>query len=61
MKDIADILRSNGYNVVIGKTEVLRVISDLADTISDPQCSGYGVFPDGTRCKGCEDCATHPA
>ena len=20
------------------------------------RCSGYGVFPDGTKCKGCSDC-----
>jgi hypothetical protein len=19
-------------------------------------CSGWGVFPDGTKCKGCDDC-----
>ena len=21
-----------------------------------PRCSGWGVFPDGKKCKGCEDC-----
>jgi hypothetical protein len=23
-----------------------------------PRCSGYGVFPNGRKCKGCPDCGS---
>ena len=23
-----------------------------------PLCSGWGIFPDGKKCKGCQDCGS---
>jgi hypothetical protein len=29
-------------------------------TDNGSRCSGYGVYPDGKKCKGCSDCEGKP-
>ncbi len=54
--DLMDILRKAGYTVVEGKDDVFAAIAELAGIPTEKLCSGFGVFPDGGRCKGCRDC-----
>lgn len=53
---LINILSLNGYNVVQGVDEVLSAINRCANDSTDLLCSGYGVFPDGSKCNGCKDC-----
>lgn len=50
-------LRDNGYAVADGIADVRNLIHAVSDDNEQPLCSGYGVFPDGTRCEGCADCS----
>ena len=53
---IVGILQEAGYTVAVGAENVQRMIRVAADESTEPLCSGYRVFPDGTRCGGCSDC-----
>ena len=55
--DIVEILNSAGYKTVEGKINVCAAIESAADSSIVPLCSGYRVFPDGNKCKGCSDCS----
>lgn len=57
MNEITDLLKSNGYSVVEGRDAVLELIEDTSDGSENKLCSGYGVFPDGSKCAGCPDCS----
>lgn len=48
-KDIVDILKEAGYKV----TEDIDQILTKGTIV---WCSGFKIFPDGTKCEGCPDC-----
>lgn len=55
--DITKILEGAGYKTVTGADAVKKAIRDAEiPGDSTPLCSGYGVFPDGRKCEGCDDC-----
>ena len=56
LEEIVGILENGGYTTVIGADAVLDAISSESDGSTEKRCSGWRVFPDGTRCDGCEDC-----
>jgi hypothetical protein len=56
MSDITKLLSDNGFDVVEGYDRVMAAIQRESDGSTAPLCSGYRVFPDGTECKGCNDC-----
>lgn len=60
-QSLSEILRANGYKTVEGRDAVLAAIAAQSDGSSEVLCSGYRVFPDGTKCKGCRDCMMPPA
>lgn len=58
MGDIKTILEENGYEVFDGyeaTKQAIRMASD--NNVTAPLCSGWRVFPDGTKCLGCSDCS----
>jgi len=56
VKDVATILNDAGYKTVTGADNVLAAIAEASDGSTEQLCSGYGIFPDGTKCAGCKDC-----
>ncbi len=54
--EVTKILNEAGHETVEGKDAVLNMIKSASDGTETPLCSGYRVFPDGRKCKGCEDC-----
>lgn len=56
MEHIARILAFAGYRTVTGADAVRAAIAAESDGSIEKRCSGYRVFPDGTRCDGCQDC-----
>lgn len=56
--EIKEILSEAGIETVEGKEAVMNMIKSASDGNMTPLCSGYGVFPDGRKCKGCKDCKT---
>jgi hypothetical protein len=54
--ELTDLLSANGYHVVEGRDAVIKEIKDCADGSTQWLCSGYRVFPDGSKCPGCADC-----
>lgn len=54
MKDVKDVLEQAGYAVIEGAENVSSAIG--FDFSGEVLCSGYGVFPNGEKCKGCADC-----
>jgi len=50
------LLADAGYEVVEGYENVKDMIQQKADNSPENLCSGYRVFPDGTKCNGCSDC-----
>lgn len=52
--EIEKILKENGYDVISGYHEVKKVLNKYSDI--QKLCSGYRVFPDGSKCSGCKDC-----
>ena len=50
-------LRDEGYAVADGIADVRNLIHAVSDDSTQPLCSGYRVFPDGTKCEGCADCS----
>lgn len=44
------------YEVVEGYEAVKKMIEEKAGNNTELLCSGYRVFPDGTKCNGCADC-----
>jgi len=52
--DIVEILKNEGYKILEGYDAVLKAIT--SDEKEKKLCSGYGVFPDGTKCVCCQDC-----
>ena len=55
--DLLGLLHANGYKAVEGRDAVLAAIAAASDGSTERLCSGYGVFPDGTKCAGCGDCS----
>lgn len=55
---LAEILNEAGFQTIEGMAAVKQAIQDVADTGTPPLCSGYKVFPDGSVCLGCPDCAS---
>jgi len=55
MSELTKTLTDGGFTVIEGKDAVLIAIEGVSDA-SGERCSGYGVFPGGRKCKGCEDC-----
>lgn len=55
-KDIVELLNEAGYVTIEGKDAVLNAIKSVSDGSNKRLCSGYRVFPDGSKCLGCEDC-----
>lgn len=53
---LENLLIAYGYDIVKGENATLNAIKEVADQNSQPLCSGYGGFPDGRKCKGCDDC-----
>ena len=53
---LVGILRDAGYSVAVGAENVQRMIRVAADDSTERRCSGFRVFPDGSRCEGCGDC-----
>ena len=58
---LVEILRDAGYKVVEGEAKVLTAIKSMANSNHIPRCSGYKIFPNGEKCKGCPDCASECA
>ena len=56
MNELEQILKDAGYEVVSGADAVRAAILQASDGTPDKLCSGFRVFPDGTKCGGCEDC-----
>ena len=56
MEDIVKILQDAGYKTVVGHTSVQDAIKSCSDGSTKRLCSGFKVFPDGTKCDGCKDC-----
>ena len=56
MDEIVKILEDEGFEVFEGANAVRRAIRRCADDSIQSLCSGYRVFPDGRKCKGCSDC-----
>jgi len=56
-RDVEKILQEAGYKTVSGAEAVKKAIADNVDKSLPLACSGHGVFPDGTKCKGCVDCS----
>ena len=54
--EITEILKEGGIESVEGKEAIMNMIKSASDGNMKPLCSGYKVFPDGRKCKGCEDC-----
>jgi hypothetical protein len=54
------ILREAGHVVAEGKSDVLNLIHAVSGDDTQPLCSGFRVFPDGSHCKGCDDCKPTP-
>lgn len=54
--DLLGLLHADGYKTVEGRDAVLAAIAAESDGSSEALCSGYRVFPDGTKCNGCRDC-----
>ena len=56
MKEIVKLLTEAGYKTTVGADEVRKMIMLVSDGDNEKRCSGYRVFPDGTKCYGCKDC-----
>jgi hypothetical protein len=56
LEDLLGLLHANGYKIVEGRDAVLAAIATESDGSTEVLCSGYRVFPDGTKCAGCRDC-----
>ena len=56
MSSLTEILKSEGFNVIEGHDDVTAFIGTLPKNRDEWCCSGFGVFPDGGKCKGCIDC-----
>ena len=54
--EVVEILNEAGYKPAEGRDAVLNMIKSASNGGTKPLCSGYGVFPNGIKCKGCEDC-----
>ena len=54
--DIIKVLEDGGFETVDGYDAVLNAIKIAAVPGKKPLCSGYGVFPNGRKCLGCDDC-----
>lgn len=50
-------LRDEGYAVADGIADMRNLMHAVSDDSTQPLCSGYRVFPDGTKCEGCADCS----
>jgi hypothetical protein len=53
---IVDVLNDAGYETVEGYHAVKESIAEVSDGANERLCSGYRVFPDGSKCAGCRDC-----
>ena len=58
---IHEILNDAGYRTINGADNVLAAIATESDGSTERRCSGYGVFPDGEKCEGCNDCRSDGA
>lgn len=56
MSDIVEDLKDAGFVVVDGAKQTINMIKSVSGDDTQPLCSGYRVFPDGTKCNGCADC-----
>ena len=54
--DLVKALEDGGFKTVVGFDAVLNAIKDAAGPNQTPLCSGFGVFPNGEKCGGCDDC-----
>ena len=54
--ELIKILDTAGFKTVSGYNNVMDAIKSVAGSSITPLCSGYGIFPDGKKCPGCEDC-----
>ncbi len=54
--EVETILNDAGIPTISGYDVVLDAIKKASDGKDKRLCSGYGVFPDGNKCKGCSDC-----
>jgi hypothetical protein len=50
------LLHEAGYRTVEGFNTVRAAIASESDGSTEQLCSGYRVFPDGSKCGGCRDC-----
>ena len=54
--NVEKVLQDAGYKTVSGYDAVKQAIANCADDCPETLCSGYKIFPDGTKCEGCDDC-----
>jgi hypothetical protein len=54
--DLEQLLQEAEFKTVSGADNVLEAIAQQSDGSTDRLCSGFRVFPDGTKCDGCPDC-----
>lgn len=54
--NIVELLNGAGYETAEGAEAVLALVKAKGDDRTERLCSGYGVFPNGDRCAGCQDC-----
>lgn len=58
--ELVKALRDAGYDAVAeGLKDVRNLIHAASGDDEQPLCSGWRVFPDGTRCQGCADCSPY--
>lgn len=59
VQDLVGVLHAAGYKTIEGADNVLAAIAAESDGATERLCSGFRVFPDGTPCAGCSDCASN--
>ena len=56
MKKLIGILNDAGFKTVSGYHYITKELESRKKSGEYPLCSGYRVFPDGSKCDGCKDC-----
>ena len=56
VQDLVGVLNEAGFKTIEGADNVLAAIAAESDGSTERLCSGFRVFPDGTRCDKCADC-----
>ena len=58
--NLEEVLSNGGFIVIGGYVAVKDAIKKISSGKEEKLCSGYKVFPDGSKCEGCRDCGGKP-